>query len=170
MRQKLVTRINFPQSDFCYIEGVNGSSIDYCDKNNVQYPCAQGKNYYGRGPIQLSWNYNYGPCGRSLGLDLLRKPELVGSNPTVAFRSSLWFWMNIVRPALNQGFGATIKAINSREWNSANQSAVTARVEYYTNYCKQLGVNPGTTFFIFSSILSVFNTRENNFITLFKLS
>ena len=24
------------------------------------YPCAPGKQYYGRGAKQLSWNYNYG--------------------------------------------------------------------------------------------------------------
>ncbi|MGR9712597.1 chitinase, partial [Escherichia coli] len=58
---------------------------DYCDENNRQYPCAPGKGYFGRGPIQLSWNYNYGACGQSLSLDLLRQPELVGSNPKVAF-------------------------------------------------------------------------------------
>ncbi|KAF3548277.1 hypothetical protein DY000_02001857 [Brassica cretica] len=73
-----------------------------------------GKNYYGRGPIQLSWNYNYAPCGQSLGLDLLSQPELVGSDPTVAFRTALWFWVNNVRPVLSQGFGATIRAINGK--------------------------------------------------------
>ncbi|EOA40300.1 hypothetical protein CARUB_v10009026mg [Capsella rubella] len=139
----MFAHFTYETQHFCKIEEVNGSSYDYCDENNLQYPCAQGKKYYGRGPMQLSWNYNYGSCGQSLGLDLLREPELVGSNPTVAFRASLWFWMNNVRPVLDQGFVATIKAINSLELSSEDQSAVSARVEYYTNYCKQLGVDPG---------------------------
>ena len=37
----------------CYIEEIVKG--DYCDSNNTQYPCATGKQYYGRGPIQLSW-------------------------------------------------------------------------------------------------------------------
>ncbi|XP_019101200.1 PREDICTED: endochitinase At2g43590-like [Camelina sativa] len=86
---------------FCHIEAVNGTSGDSCDDNNKQYPCAPGKSYHGRGPIQLSWNYNYGPCGQGLGLDLLRQPELVGSNATVAFKTGLWFWMNHARPVLS---------------------------------------------------------------------
>ncbi|VVB03263.1 unnamed protein product [Arabis nemorensis] len=128
---------------FCYIEEVNGSSLDYCDENNRRYPCAPGKGYFGRGPFQLSWNYNYGACGQSLGLDLLRMPELVGSNATVAFRTGVWFWMNSVRPVLNEGFGATIKAINGMECNGGNPGAVNARIKYYRDYCGQFGVDPG---------------------------
>ncbi|KAF5946904.1 hypothetical protein HYC85_017132 [Camellia sinensis] len=34
---------------------------DYCDQESeTQWLCAPGKQYYGRGPIQLSYNYNYG--------------------------------------------------------------------------------------------------------------
>ncbi|XP_019095024.1 PREDICTED: endochitinase At2g43590-like [Camelina sativa] len=117
----MFAHFTYETQHFCNIEEVNGSSYDYCDENDMQYPCAHGKKYYGRGPMQLSWNYNYGSCGQSLGLDLLREPELVGSNPTVAFRTSMWFWMNSVRPVLNQGFGATIKAINNNlEWRDGN--------------------------------------------------
>ncbi|CAL9217362.1 unnamed protein product [Arabidopsis halleri] len=139
----MFAHFTYATQHFCYIEEVNGSSHDYCNETNRQYPCAPGKNYYGRGPIQLSWNYNYGLCGQSLRLDLLGHPELVVSNPTVAFRTSLWFWMKSVRPVMNQGFGATIKAINSLAWNGGNASAVTSRVEYYKNYCKKLSVDPG---------------------------
>ncbi|CAH2059273.1 unnamed protein product [Thlaspi arvense] len=129
---------------FCYIEEIDGATRNYCNKEYPQYPCAPGKTYYGRGPIQLSWNYNYAPCGQSLGLDLLRQPELVGSNPTVAFRTALWFWMNNVRPVLSQGFGATIRAINGKlECNGANTEKVNSRIKYYRDYCVQLGVDPG---------------------------
>ncbi|CAN6475874.1 unnamed protein product [Victoria cruziana] len=44
---------------FCYINEQNPPSI-YCDQNNQQYPCAPGKSYFGRGPLQLSWNNNEG--------------------------------------------------------------------------------------------------------------
>ncbi|KAJ4868702.1 Chitinase family protein [Raphanus sativus] len=131
---------------FCYIEEIDGASQNYCnDKEYPQYPCAPGKNYYGRGPIQLSWNYNYAPCGQSLGLDLLGQPELVGSDPTVAFRTALWFWVNNVRPVLSQGFGATIRAINGRvECDGASPDKVNSRISYYRDYCGQLGVDPGS--------------------------
>ncbi|KAK6146344.1 hypothetical protein DH2020_020213 [Rehmannia glutinosa] len=88
----------------CYIEEINGPSRDYCDESNTQYPCAPNKGYYGRGPIQLSWNFNYGPAG----------------------------------------FGSTIRAINGPlECDGANPDTVSARVEYYTQYCNQLQVDPG---------------------------
>lgn len=131
--------------DFCYIEEINGASRNYCDdKNFPQYQCAPGKTYYGRGPIQLSWNYNYAQCGQSLGQDFLRQPELVSSNPTLAFRTALWFWVNNVRPVLNQGFGATIRAIDGDlECNGRSPDKVNARISYYIDYCGQLGVDPG---------------------------
>ncbi|XP_009133617.1 endochitinase At2g43580 isoform X2 [Brassica rapa] len=131
------------QADFCYIEEINGASRSFCDQSNRQYPCAPGKSYHGRGPLLLSWNYNYGPCGQSLGLDLLLQPELVSSNPVVAFRAAMWFWMKSVRPVLNQGFGATIRAISSLECNGRNLGAVNARIRYYRDYCGQLGVDSG---------------------------
>ncbi|XP_056861803.1 endochitinase At2g43590-like isoform X2 [Raphanus sativus] len=131
------------QADFCYIEELNGASRSFCNPSNRQYPCAPGKSYHGRGPLLLSWNYNYGQCGQNLGLDLLRQPELVSSNPIVAFRAAMWFWMKSVRPVLNQGFGSTIRVISSLECNGGNLNAVNARIKYYRDYCGQLGVDAG---------------------------
>ncbi|XP_031406049.1 endochitinase EP3-like isoform X1 [Punica granatum] len=54
---------------FCYIEEIDGASNNYCDETVTQYPCNPDKGYYGRGPIQLSWNFNYGPAGESIGFD-----------------------------------------------------------------------------------------------------
>ncbi|XP_019184606.1 PREDICTED: chitinase 5-like isoform X2 [Ipomoea nil] len=130
----------------CYIREINGASGDYCDENNRQYPCAPGKMYYGRGPIQLSWNYNYGPAGQSIGFDGLNNPDIVATNNIISFKTALWFWMNNCHSCLisGQGFGCTIRAINGPlECNGANSATVTKRVEYYTKYCQQLGVNPG---------------------------
>ena len=131
-------------TDFCYIEEINGSSRDYCDETNTQYPCVAGKGYYGRGPIQLSWNFNYGPAGEDIGFDGLNSPETVASDPVVSFKTALWYWVNFVQPVIGQGFGTTIRAINGAlECDGANQATVNARVEYYTEYCNQLGVTPG---------------------------
>ncbi|GJW16102.1 endochitinase EP3-like protein [Tanacetum coccineum] len=130
---------------FCYIEEVNGPTRDYCDENNTQYPCNPNKGYYGRGPIQLSWNYNYGPAGSSIGFDGLNNPETVATDPIISFRTALWFWMNNVHSAIlsGQGFGATILAINGMECDGGDPDTVTARVRYFNQYCSQLGVAPG---------------------------
>ncbi|GLT56567.1 hypothetical protein SLA2020_296010 [Shorea laevis] len=129
---------------FCYIEEIDGASKDYCDESNTQYPCNPNKGYYGRGPIQLSWNFNYGPAGNSIGFDGLNSPETVATDPVIAFKTALWYWVNNVEQVLGQGFGATIQAINGAlECNGGNSAAVQARVSYYTQYCSQLGVSTG---------------------------
>ncbi|GAB2298550.1 Endochitinase ep3 [Dionaea muscipula] len=133
---------------FCYIEENGGSSLptsQYCDPSNTQYPCNPNKGYYGRGPLQLSWNYNYGAAGQSIGFDGLNSPETVANDPVTSFKTALWFWMNNVHSVIigGQGFGATIRAINSGECNGGNTAEVNSRVQYYTQYCNQFGVSPG---------------------------
>ncbi|KAL9224734.1 hypothetical protein vseg_000743 [Gypsophila vaccaria] len=130
---------------FCYIEEFNGTSKDYCDKTNTQWPCDPTKKYYGRGPIQLTWNFNYGPAGQSIGFDGLNAPDTVSQDPVIAFRTAFWFWMNNVHLVLvsNQGFGATIRAISVNECGGGNPALVGSRVGFYKQYCDQLGVSPG---------------------------
>jgi hypothetical protein len=53
-----------------FVDEQNPPSI-YCDASSTSHPCARGKTYHGRGPLQLSWNFNYGACGRAIGKDLL---------------------------------------------------------------------------------------------------
>ncbi|MCL7022585.1 hypothetical protein MKW94_028347 [Papaver nudicaule] len=132
-------------TDFCYKEEINGASKDYCDETNTQYPCVPGKGYQGRGPIQISWNYNYGPAGKSIGFDGLNAPETVSSNAVIAFKTGFWFWMNNVHSIItsNKGFGATIRAINGMECKGENSGAVQARIKYFRDYCNKLGVSPG---------------------------
>ncbi|KAL6511973.1 hypothetical protein OROGR_021570 [Orobanche gracilis] len=130
----------------CHItenQATRANSNYYCDPSFTRYPCARGKQYYGRGPLQLSWNYNYGAAGKANGFDGLNAPDTVAQNNVVSFKVALWFWKTTVRPVLNQGFGATIKAINSGECNSGNSGAVQARIRYYRDYCKKFGVSPG---------------------------
>ncbi|KAL1544849.1 chitinase [Salvia divinorum] len=89
----------------------------YCDTGFPEWPCNPDKFYYGRGPLQLTWNYNYGAAGRAIEFDGLNNPE---------------------------GFGATIRAINGNvECDGKRPDLVTSRVDLYTRYCGQLNVDPG---------------------------
>jgi len=130
----------------CYVEEINKS--DYCDSTYTQYPCVTGKQYYGRGPLQLTWNYNYGAAGNYLAFDGLNNPEIVAQDDSISWKTAVWFWMldSNCHSAITsgQGFGATIQAINGGECNGGKPDAVTDRVNYYNSYCSQFGVDPGS--------------------------
>lgn len=75
--------------------------ISYRDEGNVNYPPAPGKSYHGRGPIQLSWNYNYGQVSEFLFGDkniLLNNPEMILQDGALAFQTAIWFWMTEQNP------------------------------------------------------------------------
>ncbi|GJN02478.1 hypothetical protein PR202_ga19832 [Eleusine coracana subsp. coracana] len=113
--------------------------MDYCDTKSTQWPCVPGKKYYGRGPLQLSWNYNYGPAGQAIGFDGLGDPGQGGAGPypLVSFKTALWFWMKYVH-VMPQGFGATIRAINGAvECNGKNPAKMEDRVCLFKEYCQQ---------------------------------
>lgn len=60
------------------------------------YPPNPARGYYGRGPIQLSWNYNYGQFSKFLFNNpavLLNDPDSLQRDGVIAFQSALWFWM-----------------------------------------------------------------------------
>lgn len=131
--------------------GCEGGCPGY-SQGDAENPCAWGKSYHGRGPIQLSYCYNYGPAGRAIGVDLLATPELVSTDPVVAFETGLWFWMNgrsggptTSHGAMTsgQGFGATIRIINGIECNGGNPTKVQSRVGFFEHFAEILGVDPG---------------------------
>ncbi|XP_074284511.1 acidic endochitinase SP2-like [Silene latifolia] len=131
---------------FCHIEENDGAATNdvFCDASNTQYTCVSGKKYYGRGPLQLTWNFNYGAAGQSIGFDGLNAPETVANDVVISFKTALWFWMNNVHSVLNQGFGASIRAINGGvECNGGNPSEVNDRIQLYQQYCGVFGVDPG---------------------------
>ncbi|GAB4813821.1 hypothetical protein N2152v2_000867 [Parachlorella kessleri] len=133
---------------------------NYCVPSTA-WPCAAGKSYKGRGPIQLSYNYNYGPAGKALGVDLLAKPELVSSNSVLSFKTALWFWMTARSPipschsvmaglykltaddiakGRKLGYGLTTNIINGKiECGIPTPPAVADRAEYFKRYAKILG-------------------------------
>ncbi|HRI63012.1 MAG TPA: chitinase [Polyangium sp.] len=142
-----------------------GACTQYCDGSNVQYPCAPGKTYHGRGPIQLSWNYNYGFAGEAMGLPLLTNPDLVTSDGAVAFKTGIWFWITpqMPKPSCHDvmagkwtptgadtaagrlpGFGMTVNIINGGlECSKPTPTQVEDRVKFYQRYAQLLGVDPG---------------------------
>ncbi|KAL5574700.1 hypothetical protein UlMin_016399 [Ulmus minor] len=130
---------------FCYMEETGNKNDNYCDPEKAaEYPCAPGKRYNGRGPLQLTWNYNYGAAGKENNFDGLKSPEIVSTNPLVSFKAALWFWMKNVRPVISQGFGATIEKINGDvECKNKEPIKVKSRIDLYKNYCSQFGVAPG---------------------------
>ncbi|MFC4699995.1 glycoside hydrolase family 19 protein [Glaciecola siphonariae] len=115
--------------------------------------CQTGKRYYGRGPIQLSWNFNYCAAGQALGLNLWQNPDQVAQSATIAWQTALWFWMtqsgagNVsAHDAMVQGrgFGETIRTINGAlECNGGNPAQVQSRINEYRRMIAILGDSPG---------------------------
>ena len=151
----------------CFKEEVGcggGGCTGYCAAS-ATWPCAPGQTYHGRGPMQLSWNYNYGQAGAALGLNLLQQPSLVASDGTIAWRTAIWFWMTAQAPkpschavmvggwtpsaadlGLNRkpGFGMTVNIINGGlECNKGEDPRVNDRIGFYQRYAGLLAVDPG---------------------------
>jgi hypothetical protein len=76
----------------------DGKCTQYNTAGTSKYQPVAGKSYHGRGPMQLSYAYNYGLAGDELNLPLLQQPELVSSDGVVAFKTALWFWMREQKP------------------------------------------------------------------------
>jgi hypothetical protein len=137
---------------------------DYCAPS-AEWPCAPGRKYFGRGPIQLSWNYNYGPCGAALGVDLLGDPDLLTGDPVLAFRTALWFWMTPQPPKPSAhdvmtggfvpgpddvaagrlpGFGLTTNIINGGlECGRGADARVADRIGFFERFAALLGTDVG---------------------------
>ncbi|CAG7873872.1 unnamed protein product [Brassica rapa] len=138
----MLAQFSHESDSFCYKEEIARGR--YCQASSV-YPCQPGKNYYGRGPIQITWNENYGAAGKFLGLPLLTDPDMVARNPEVAFKCAMWFWNEKVRPVVDQGFGATTRRINGGECDGGSPTRVQSRVNRYLEFCRQFGISPGTS-------------------------
>jgi predicted chitinase len=123
-----------------------------CDSSTTD----RTKWYYGRGAIQLTWNYNYCSAGTALSADLLGQPSLVHTDAKYAWATALWYWMTSKGGAAatchdamtgTGAFGDTIRAINGGECGGGGYGSVTAvteRVDAYIEFAKGLGIpNPG---------------------------
>ncbi|MEV1289458.1 glycoside hydrolase family 19 protein [Micromonospora sp. NPDC049679] len=125
----------------------------YCDAGQP-YGCPAGQAaYYGRGPIQLSWNFNYKAAGDALGLPLLTNPSLVQNDAAVAWKTGLWYWNTQSGPGTmtphnamvnGRGFGETIRSINgSLECGGRNPAQVQSRIDAYQRFVQILGTTAG---------------------------
>ncbi|KAK9948277.1 hypothetical protein M0R45_003861 [Rubus argutus] len=147
---------------YCF---VNENNQDVYCTPSAQYPCAPGKKYYGRGPIQLTHNYNYGQAGKAIKADLINNPDLVATDPVVAFKTAIWFWMtpqsnkpsshNVITGRWNPsapdksagrvpGYGVITNIINGGlECGHGVDNRVASRIGFYKRYSNLLGVSPG---------------------------
>jgi chitinase len=107
--------------------------------------------YWGRGPLQLTWDYNYKACGSAIGQPLLAQPDLVSRDSVVTWETALWFWLYddsgkgfTSHTAIGRGsFGDTLRVINSIECVAGN-NAQQGRINNYTSFSSRLMVDPGT--------------------------
>lgn len=145
------------------------TDLDYVIENKV-YPAVAGQKYYGRGPLQLSYNGNYGFASTVIFGNpdiLLNQPDLVARDPVLSFKTAIYFWMtpqnrkpsahtvmsgewkpSAEEKALGyaQGFGMTINLINgSIECNKGeNNPGMQDRIGFYQYFLKLLGISdPG---------------------------
>ena len=134
--------------------------------DNDEYPAVKGQKYYGRGPMQLSYNGNYGYASDCIFGDkkvLLNNPGLVQTDPVVAFETAIYFWMTpqTRKPSAHDvmtgkwqpsaddkakgrtpGFGMTINIVNGEvECNKGDNSGMNDRIGFYQYFLKKLGVS-----------------------------
>lgn len=149
-----LANINHESGGLVYVEEINQANWPlYCDRSQP-YGCPAGQSaYHGRGPIQLSWNFNYKAAGDALGIDLLNNPDRVKNEASIAYQTAVWYWMTQRGPGTmtahdamvnGRGFGETIRSINgSLECNGGNPAQVQSRINAYNKFTAILGVSPG---------------------------
>ncbi|XP_021743665.1 basic endochitinase-like [Chenopodium quinoa] len=146
---------------YCFLRE-QGNPPAYCDPGS---PCPAGKMYYGRGPIQLTHNYNYDLAGKAIKADLINNPDLVATDATISFKTAVWFWMtaqgnkpschNVIVGGWNPsaadqaagrvpGYGVITNIINGgKECGKGQNDKVADRIGFYKRYCDILGVSYG---------------------------
>ena len=139
----------FQQEPACAVGGANyGQDIcSYCDASDADYGAACAwlyaddstkvdDFYYGRGPMQLKWNYHYGAFAEDYYSNadlLLYEPNKLVTDSEAAFASALWRWMTPMdgKPSPHQvmtdqyeeqanfnrypSFGMTINVLNGEQ-------------------------------------------------------
>ncbi len=140
----------------------------YRDTSKKNYLPQPAQSYHGRGPMQISWNYNYGQFSETYFGNkekLLNDPSLVANDPVTSFASALWFWtaVQFPKPSCHDimygvwkpsskdtatgrlpGFGAVVNVINGGiECGKPASTDTQYRYGYYLFFCKYFHVDPG---------------------------
>ncbi len=135
---------------------------------STEYPANKNESYHGRGPIQLSYDYNYGYMSQIIYNDkmvLLNNPDRVANDGVLGYMTGIWFWMTPQAPKPSchdvmvgnwvpneadikanrlPGFGTTINVINGGlEAGKPNDYRVLDRIGFYERYCAYFGVSVG---------------------------
>jgi hypothetical protein len=142
------------------------TTLPYIAEND-EYPPVPGKKYYGRGPMQLSYNGNYGYASDCIFGDhkiLLNNPDLITTDPVVAFKAAIYFWMTpqTHKPSAHDvmigkwqpnaadrsagrtpGFGMVTLIVNGAiECNKGdNVPDMQDRIAFYQHFLSKLGVS-----------------------------
>ncbi|WP_411577195.1 chitinase [Streptomyces sp. HUAS TT20] len=147
-----LANVSHETSGLIYINEQNKAAWPtYCTQEPYGCPAGQSA-YHGRGPLQISWNYNYKAAGDAFHVDLLHHPNLAAENSTVTWKLALWYWMTQSGPGTmtshhamveSGGFGETIRSINDAvECNGGRSSG-----------CQQLRYGPVPTLSILVNFL-----------------
>ncbi|MED6109402.1 hypothetical protein PIB30_033276 [Stylosanthes scabra] len=147
---------------YCFLR--EQTKEQHCD--STQAPCPAGKQYYGRGPIQLTSNSNYQLAGQAIQADLINNPDLVATDPVISFKTAIWFWMtaqgnkpschdvitNAWKPTAADsaagrapGYGVITNIINGGlECGSGPNINSDNRIGFYKRYCDILKIDYGS--------------------------
>jgi len=137
---------------------------DYCDPCKSGCPCqcdsckcASEQEYFGRGPLQLSWNYNYHyfqiDKRNPVSADLVAQPSELLANPARGWESAMWFWnapragfaatdktISQILAGDASNFGETIKRINGEECKEWQDGKGWDRVQRFKDLLEKLAV------------------------------
>ena len=153
---------------FVQEKGFPNNQFNYIYTSKRKWLPADGKSYHGRGPMQLSWNYNYGQFSEAYFGNkqiLLDNPDLLLQDSVLCFASAIWFWVHDQYPKPSchaiitsqwepspkdlaggrlPGFGAVVNVINGGLECGENHSDRTKyRYAFYQYFCNYLHVGQG---------------------------
>lgn len=149
-------------------KGFPNNRFNYSDTSKKKWLPVAGKSYHGRGPMQLSWNYNYGQFSEAYFGDkqvLLNDPDFLLKDSVLCFASAIWFWVRdqYPKPSCHDlmagqweptpkdvaggrglGFGTVVNVINGGLECGENHSDRTKyRYGFYDYFCKFLQIDKG---------------------------
>jgi predicted chitinase len=123
--------------------------LHYIDQSDFD---PNAEDYHGRGPLQLTHEYNYSECGSFLGIGLTGSGQTkLSTDPIVTWEAALCFWLSLdsgqgqtCHEAIvgQKSFGRTIRIINGIECGGSQ--AATDRKNYYLSITNSMSVDPGT--------------------------